>query len=195
MRASLGCIRLATVTLATVITGCGASAPPCPPCARAAAPEPVPAPAAPERSPAPAPDAPDGYVELRPAGVLPGRGGGTLVLTDPARTVMVPVSIGGSEAMVIDLRLRGERFERPLTHDLLSQMLTELGAEVVMVQVNKLRGNIFVGSVFVWDGHEMHRFDSRTSDAVAIAVGHQVPIYVAQIVIDETGVPADEAAP
>jgi bifunctional DNase/RNase len=125
-------------------------------------------------------------------GVSPDAAGNALFLTDDARTTVVPVMIGDAEAMVIELRLRHEGFERPLTHDLLDRAIEALGGTVVMVQVNKLRADVFVGTVLLWDGHEMHRLDARTSDAVAVALGHDVPIYVHEVVIAETGMPTSE---
>ena len=95
------------------------------------------------------------------------------------------VLIGQSEAVVIDLRLRGESFERPLTHDLLSAMLERLGAEVLYVHVNEPEPSVFVGSVVLWDGHALQTFDARTSDAVAIGLGHDAPIYVSPAVFED----------
>jgi hypothetical protein len=130
-------------------------------------------------------------------GVRASAEGYLLLLADPSGGRVLPVVIGASEAQVIDFRVRGERFPRPLTHDLMDTMIETLGGEVVFVHVDKLRGGVFVGSVHVWDGREMHRIDSRTSDAVAIAVGHEVPIYVAPGVLEEAGesVPAELLGP
>ena len=138
-------------------------------------------------SPPPAPPAPAGFVQASVEGVVPTPDGAALLLADPARTRVVPVMIGPSEAMVIDLRLRGERYERPLTHDLLDAIVARLGGSIVMVQVDKLRTGVFIGSVFVWDGATMHRIDARTSDAVAIALGAHAPIYVSTGVFEEAG--------
>ncbi|HJL15768.1 MAG TPA: bifunctional nuclease family protein, partial [Sandaracinaceae bacterium LLY-WYZ-13_1] len=143
---------------------------------------------------APAPDPPEGSVTVRPLGVTPTGQGFVLMLADEAGGRVLPVVIGRSEAMVIDLRLRGEDFQRPLTHDLLDRVAETLGGEVVFVHIDKLRGGIFVGSVFLWDGREMHRIDSRTSDAVAVALGHDAPIFVAPIVLEEAGEPMPPGA-
>ncbi|MCS6798588.1 MAG: bifunctional nuclease family protein [Myxococcota bacterium] len=144
----------------------------------------------PRAQPTPTAVAPAGYVRAAVAGVAPDpTGGHLLLLVDEGRQRALPVGIGAAEAMVIDLRLRGERYERPLTHDLLDSILRALGARVVMVQVNKLRSGIFVGSVFVWDGRTTHRLDSRTSDAVCVALGHDAPIFVADAVFEEAGMP------
>ena len=127
--------------------------------------------------------------------VIPSLQGNALILVDAERRWALPVIIGDAEAHIIQLRLRGERFERPLTHDLLDRMVRELGGEVLMVQVNKLSGGIFVGSIFVWDGEQMLRIDARTSDAVAVALGHDVPIYVDAEVVRGAGLSPDELLP
>jgi bifunctional DNase/RNase len=143
-------------------------------------------------APAPLAIAPAGFVIASVEGVLPTPQGNALLLVDPTRTRVVPVMIGESEATVIDLRLRGERFDRPLTHDLLDALVRELGGTIVMVQVDKLRTGVFIGSVVVWDGERTHRIDARTSDAVAVALGHDAPIYVSSGVFDEAGLDAAE---
>ena len=60
-------------------------------------------------------------------------------------------------------------------------------SSVVLVHVDKLRENVFVGSIHVWDGHALHRIDARTSDAVAVALGNDAPIYVAPSVLEAAG--------
>lgn len=171
-----------------VLLACGSA--PCPEVV--AAPEEPPEPA---RQPAPRARAPDGFVEVQPQGVMPAADGFALILRDETSGRAVPVMIGGTEAMTIELRLEGRRYERPLTHDLLDRMLGILGGEVVMVQVVKLRNDVFIGTIVLWDGHEQFNVDARTSDAVAVALGHQVPIYVSEAVIADQSFGAEETLP
>jgi hypothetical protein len=140
---------------------------------------------APSGAPAPAPTAPPGFVSASVLGVTPTPSGQMLAITDGRRTV--PIMIGDAEAMIIDMRLRGEVYERPLTHDLLDSVVRELGGTVTMVQVDKLSSGVFMATVCVWDGRAEHRIDSRTSDAIAIALGNHVPIYVSTRVFDDAG--------
>lgn len=137
----------------------------------------------------PVPEPRPGFVPMSVGTVQPGFDGWTLTLVDAARTRQVPMIIGEAEASVIQMRLEGRRFERPLTHDLLQSMIERLGARVVMVEVDSLRLNTFIANIVVWDGTQLHRIDSRSSDAIAVALGSQAPIYVAQAVIDQTGIP------
>src|SRR5881628_3317277 len=73
--------------------------------------------------------APKGYVERHVlGGTSPTPGGGSMVLlADAPEAIALPIFIGGTEAMSIDLRLRGDKYTRPLTHDILSETLHELG--------------------------------------------------------------------
>lgn len=183
--------RCAPVLLALAIAGCGAAPPPCPEAAPAAAAS------ARARQPAPAPSPPSGSIAVRPVTVQPMDEGFVLLLADEGRTRVLPIVIGLAEAQIIDLRLRGQRFERPLTHDLLDTLVARLGGEVVYVHIDKLRGGVFVGSIYVWNGHELLRIDSRTSDAVAVALGNDAPIYVAPSVMEEAAqsIPDGEGDP
>lgn len=93
------------------------------------------------------------------------------------------------------LRLRGEKSIRPLTHDLLDDVVKQLRGEIVKVQVDELRHEtgIFHGSIYIRSGRRVMRLDARPSDAIALAIGNRIPIYCAQKVLDEAGVPADKS--
>jgi bifunctional DNase/RNase len=131
---------------------------------------------------------PTGYLEMTVAGVVGTEGGSAVVLVDPARSIGIPVFIGGTEALSIQLRLEGKKYERPLTHDLLDQMIKKLGGRVVAVRVDRIENEIFIGAVLVQRGTRVEEFDSRVSDALALAIGNKVPIYVAKQVIEKSGV-------
>ncbi len=173
-----------------ILLGCGSSEeapPPPPPLGVAPAAEPAVAlgpGGAPVAEPRP------GFVPMTIGSVRPTYDGWALSLVDGTRSTQVPMIIGEAEASVIQMRLEGRRFERPLTHDLLDSIVQRLGARVVMIEVDSLRGGAFIANVVLWDGTQMHRVDSRTSDAVALALGNQAPIYVSQAVISQSAVPA-----
>ena len=118
--------------------------------------------------------------------------GGAVLLVDEADQIAVPIFIGGTEANSIQLRLRGEHFVRPLTHDLLDEMLRRLNAKLAKVQVDDLRDNTFIGSVTLVAAGKVQHFDARPSDAIALAVGNHVPIYVKRTVLDRAGVKLDQ---
>ncbi len=100
----------------------------------------------------------------------------------------LPIWIGHPEAAAILMKLQGATAPRPLTHDLLVSILGELDAEVVRVTVTELRDNTFFASItLLHDGSEVE-VDSRSSDAIAIAVRAQAPIFAADAVIEESAI-------
>jgi bifunctional DNase/RNase len=110
-----------------------------------------------------------------------------LTLVDPRRVARVPIFIGESEGQIIQRRRLGLPFERPLTHDLLDDLVRRLGGRVAHVEIGELRGRTFIGTVVVHEGSTIHRVDARSSDAVAIALGHSAPVFVADAVIARAG--------
>jgi bifunctional DNase/RNase len=139
---------------------------------------------------------PLGYVEVAPDRVVALGDRGALLLVDAASNLALPIFIGGTEAISIDGRLRGEKPSRPLTHDLLDHVLESLHASLVKAQVDELRqtedGGVFIGSIFVRANGRIIKLDARPSDAIALAIGHHTPIYVARSVLDQAGVAWDE---
>jgi uncharacterized protein len=86
------------------------------------------------------------------------------------------------------MKLQGATAPRPLTHDLLVNILGELEVEILRVTVTELRENTFYASITIQqDGTELE-IDSRSSDAIAIAVRAQAPIFAADAVIDESAI-------
>jgi bifunctional DNase/RNase len=106
---------------------------------------------------------------------------------------LLPIWIGPSEAHSIATRLAGVATERPLTHDLVMSMLEKVGAEVTRVVVKDLvaddnGGGVFHGSVYVQIGQSEIEFDSRPSDAIALAVRSGARILVADTVLDKSAI-------
>jgi hypothetical protein len=95
--------------------------------------------------------------------------------------------VGGTEALSIDLRNESRRFQRPLTHDLLDDVVSKLGGKLVKVHVDSLRSNTFIGRVFLRQEGRSFDVDARPSDAIALAIGNRVPIFVAARVFEEAG--------
>ena len=100
----------------------------------------------------------------------------------------LPIWIGHSEAAAILMKLQGASPPRPMTHDLLSDVVAELQGEVVKVTVTELRENTFFARItIVQDGREVE-IDSRPSDAIALAVRCDAQIFAAEDVIEESGI-------
>ena len=94
-----------------------------------------------------------------------------------------PIVIGHFEASAIDRRVRGLETPRPMTHDLLAATIGALGAEIVKVVVNRLEDNTFFARLIIARETESLPIDCRPSDAIALAVQTDAPIYVAEDVI------------
>jgi uncharacterized protein len=100
--------------------------------------------------------------------------------------------IGPYEADAITIKLQGVEVARPLTHDLLHQSVTRLGGKVSHVLVNDLHDDTFFARIVVDQGGERIELDSRPSDAIALAVRTQSPIFVSESVMERAGVVPDE---
>jgi bifunctional DNase/RNase len=103
----------------------------------------------------------------------------------------LPIWIGHPEAAAILMKLQGTTAPRPLTHDLLVNMLNELEVEIVRVTVTELRDNTFHASITVIQNGSELEIDSRSSDAIAVAVRAQAPIFAADEVIEESAIEFD----
>jgi hypothetical protein len=100
----------------------------------------------------------------------------------------LPIWIGHPEAAAILMKLQGASPPRPMTHDLLTEVIAELQGEIVKVEVTELKDNIFHARItIVQDGREVE-IDSRPSDAIALAVRCDARIFASEDVIAESGV-------
>jgi uncharacterized protein len=109
-----------------------------------------------------------------------------LKTTDDER--FLPIWIGHPEAAAILTKLQGATPPRPMTHDLLSDVIAELQGEIVRVEVTELRDNTFHARIMIiQDGREVE-IDSRPSDAIALAVRCDAKIFAAEDVIEESGI-------
>ena len=94
-----------------------------------------------------------------------------------------PIVIGIAEALAIDRRLKGIQPERPLTHDLLFNIITEMAGQLERIEINDLRDHTFYARLIInRDGQEIE-IDSRPSDAIALGAANNMPIYVAEHVL------------
>ncbi len=109
---------------------------------------------------------------------------------------MVPIFISPGQAQSMAFALEGEPAERPLTHDLLIEMITEFGGAIDRVRVDDLADGTFYAKVDAERYDEGERdpfvFDARPSDGIALSLRVDCPILVAETVIDRGGRPPDE---
>ncbi|MES1246065.1 MAG: bifunctional nuclease family protein [Actinomycetota bacterium] len=100
----------------------------------------------------------------------------------------LPIWIGHPEAAAILMKLQSQAPPRPMTHDLMSELLEQLEAQVVRITVTELRENTFYAQITVQqDGREIE-VDSRPSDAIALAIRAEAPIFAADRVIEESAI-------
>jgi bifunctional DNase/RNase len=100
----------------------------------------------------------------------------------------LPIWIGHPEAAAILMKLQGATTPRPMTHDLLCDMLSELEVKCTQVSVTELRDNTFFASITLQVAGRDVEIDSRPSDALAIAVRSGAPIFAAEEVIAESAI-------
>ena len=96
-----------------------------------------------------------------------------------------PIVIGSGEAYAIDRRLKGIPTPRPLTHDLLANIIDHLGGEIAQIEINDLDNHTFFARIHIKQNGRTVEVDSRPSDAIALGIATSVPIFVAEHVLDQ----------
>jgi hypothetical protein len=123
-----------------------------------------------------------GGITLDPNSKMP-----VVVLKDPDNRVALPIWIAPLEATSMATELEGIKTARPMTHDLIRNMLTEFGATVERIEVTELRENTYFARLYLRtrEGATVE-IDSRPSDAIAVALRTKSPIYVAKKVLEDS---------
>jgi len=115
-----------------------------------------------------------------------------VILKEKETNRYLPIWIGAAEADAIAVKLQGASVPRPLTHDLLNSIIDALGAKVNSIIISDLKNDTFFAKIVLHlDGTSME-IDSRTSDAIALAVRAQVPIFADENVLDRAGIWLDK---
>ncbi|MBB4061271.1 bifunctional nuclease family protein [Salinibacter ruber] len=123
----------------------------------------------------------------------PSSGGAyALVLGEVEGNRRLPIIIGAFEAQAIALELEKIQPPRPMTHDLLRDTFEAVDVDVEEVVIDELREGTFFAKIRYRHDGEEHQLDSRPSDAVALAVRVDAPIFVAPAVLDEAGIVAED---
>jgi bifunctional DNase/RNase len=108
---------------------------------------------------------------------------------------VLPIFIGGPEATAIAFALEEVETPRPMTHDLVKDLLEELGARIERVTVTELRDATFYAEIVLSSAGSVHSVSARPSDAVALAVRFGAPVFAEEGVLDEAGRAPDEGVP
>ena len=104
----------------------------------------------------------------------------------------LPIIIGGFEAQAIAIELEKMKPARPLTHDLFKNFAESFGIRIAEVIINRFHEGVFYAKLICINGDDEQEIDARTSDAVALAVRFQCPIYTYEKVLTATGVVMEE---
>jgi bifunctional DNase/RNase len=110
-----------------------------------------------------------------------------VILREEGGERTLPIWIGAPEANAIAMELRGEKPARPMTHDLLKQVLLGLGGELRRVAITELRENTYVAELLVFRGGQIFEVDARPSDSIALALRTEAPIFVNEDLLDRNG--------
>jgi len=126
-------------------------------------------------------------VEVVIKNILPAHSHGayTLVLQNPESKMQLPVLIGAVEAQSIAMEMEDMKPSRPLTHDLFTSVISEFEISIKEIVIEKLEEGIYFSSILFEQNGKSHKIDSRTSDAIALAMKNKAPIFVMQHIIDE----------
>jgi uncharacterized protein len=111
-----------------------------------------------------------------------------VILRDTENKLNLPIWIGLLEATAIATELEGIKMARPMTHDLLRNVIEELQATVERVEITDLRDNTYYAVIAVRIAGEERQIDSRPSDAISLALRTESPIYVAKAVLEASSV-------
>jgi len=108
-----------------------------------------------------------------------------IVLRERSGNRLLHIVIGLTEALAIDRRVKNVQLQRPMTHDLLSNVIEQLGGELEKIVINDLKDHTFYAKLVVRHDGEIVEVDSRPSDAIALGAGGDVPLYVEDHVLEE----------
>lgn len=114
-----------------------------------------------------------------------------LVLSEEEGTRRIPIIVGGFEAQAIAIELEGLTPPRPLTHDLFKNFSDSYGIRIIEVNIHKLEEGVFFANILCDNGDQQTTLDARTSDAIALALRFQCPIYTTEEIVEKAGIVLD----
>jgi uncharacterized protein len=101
---------------------------------------------------------------------------------------VLPIWIGPAEASAIAMELAGVKFSRPLTHDLLKQVIVGLGAELRKVIITQVKDNTYFAELHIYRGDSVIQIDARPSDSIALALRLKAPIFTSDTLLELTSI-------
>jgi bifunctional DNase/RNase len=130
------------------------------------------------------------FIEVEVKGVSIDSVGQTpvVILVDKEGKKAFPIWIGTQEAMAIDKELKNSTSPRPMTHDLLYSILSQMQVKVKEIRILELKNNTYYASLFLTSNKEVFEVDARPSDSIILALKSKAPIYVSTRLLDEQGI-------
>lgn len=116
-----------------------------------------------------------------------------LTLLEPEGGTQVPIIVGQSEAQSILLAKEGVATRRPMIHEVVMNILDTYGLELRRVTIDRVVEGVFYATLHLSDGFNEKQIDSRSSDAITLALYHDTPILMDESVLEETGVKAEKS--
>lgn len=114
-----------------------------------------------------------------------------LVLAEEIGNRRIPIIVGGFEAQAIAIQLEGLKPARPLTHDLFFNFANTFGVSLSEINIHKLEEGVFYSQLTCFDGDKTFEMDSRTSDAIALALRFKCPIFTTEEILIKAGIIID----
>ncbi len=111
-----------------------------------------------------------------------------LILIEENGERRIPIIIGGFEAQAIVIKLENLDPPRPITHDLFKKFADEFDISIVEVMISKLEEGVFFSKLVCTNGIKEYSIDSRTSDAVALALRFDCPIFISEEILEKAGI-------
>ena len=111
-----------------------------------------------------------------------------VILQEKEGERVLPIWIGPAEASAIAMELAGVKFSRPLTHDLLKQVIVGLGADLRKVIITQVKDNTYYAEMHIYRGDAVIQIDARPSDSIAIALRLHAPIFTSESLLELTSI-------
>ncbi|MEO8226253.1 MAG: bifunctional nuclease family protein [Gemmatimonadota bacterium] len=118
-----------------------------------------------------------------------------VLLREKGGSRVLPIWIGPAEASAIAMELQGLKAQRPLTHDLLKQIIIGLGGQLRRVVISSVKENTYFAELLIRREDHVFQVDARPSDSIALALRLNAPIFTSEALLDESGIETDEPAP
>ncbi|MGH7701425.1 MAG: bifunctional nuclease family protein [Gemmatimonadales bacterium] len=118
-----------------------------------------------------------------------------VILQEQQGERVLPIWIGPAEASAIAMELAGVKFSRPLTHDLLKQVIVGLGADLRKVIITQVKDNTYYAELHIYRGDAVIQIDARPSDSIAVALRLKAPIFTSDNLLELTSIETTDVTP